>query len=87
MDNLKQLDQTYIASTYNRFPVELVSGKGSLVKDNEGKTYIDMGSGIAVVGLLACVRSHPRLFNQVVVRHIDGLSLSIRRRKSPVAVK
>ena len=48
MDNLKQLDQTYIASTYNRFPVELVSGKGSLVRDNEGKTYIDMGSGIGV---------------------------------------
>jgi len=43
-----ELDQTYVASTYKRFPVEIVSGKGSLVKDSAGKEYIDMGSGIAV---------------------------------------
>lgn len=42
------LDQAYVAPTYKRFPVEIVSGKGSLVKDANGKTYIDMGSGIAV---------------------------------------
>ncbi len=42
------LDKTYIAGTYKRFPVEIVSGKGSLVKDVNGKEYIDMGSGIAV---------------------------------------
>ena len=44
----KELDKTYVAGTYKRFPVEIVSGKGSLVKDPEGKTYIDMGSGIGV---------------------------------------
>ena len=48
MSQIKALDQTYIARTYGRFPVELVSGKGSIVKDTEGKTYIDMGSGIGV---------------------------------------
>lgn len=41
-------DQTYVAHTYRRFPVEIVSGKGSLVQDAAGKEYIDMGSGIAV---------------------------------------
>jgi len=46
--NTFELDQTYIAGTYKRFPVEIVSGKGSLVKDVNGKEYIDMGSGIAV---------------------------------------
>ena len=46
--NTFELDQTYIAGTYKRFPVEIVSGKGSLVKDVYGKEYIDMGSGIAV---------------------------------------
>lgn len=46
--NIKELDSTYIAHTYNRFPVEIVEGKGSLVKDDQGKTYIDMGTGIAV---------------------------------------
>ena len=43
-----ELDQAYIAHTYKRFPVEIVSGKGSLVRDAAGKEYIDMGSGIAV---------------------------------------
>ncbi|MGX8699262.1 MAG: aminotransferase class III-fold pyridoxal phosphate-dependent enzyme [bacterium] len=48
MQNLKILDETYIAHTYARFPVELVSGQGSLVYDAAGKRYIDMGSGIGV---------------------------------------
>lgn len=42
------LDQEYVAGTYGRFPVELVSGKGSIVTDVNGKNYIDMGSGIGV---------------------------------------
>ena len=46
--NTFELDKTYIAGTYKRFPIEIVSGKGSLVKDADGKEYIDMGSGIAV---------------------------------------
>ena len=37
-----------MAGTYGRFPVELVSGKGSVVTDVNGKAYIDMGSGIGV---------------------------------------
>ena len=46
--NTFELDKTYIAGTYKRFPIEIVSGKGSLGKDADGKEYIDMGSGIAV---------------------------------------
>ena len=48
MSDLKTIDKEYIANTYARFPVELVSGKGSLVWDETGKEYIDMGSGIGV---------------------------------------
>ena len=48
MSILQEKDSTYIANTYGRFPVEIVSGKGSVVYDNEGKRYIDMGSGIGV---------------------------------------
>ncbi|MBQ8150035.1 MAG: acetylornithine/succinylornithine family transaminase [Clostridia bacterium] len=50
MSNLQQIDKQYVAGTYNRFPVEIVSGKGSLVYDENGKEYIDMGSGIGVTG-------------------------------------
>ena len=48
MEDVKILDTEYIAHTYNRFPVEIVSGKGSVVVDKEGKEYIDLGSGIGV---------------------------------------
>ncbi|MBR5731247.1 MAG: acetylornithine/succinylornithine family transaminase [Firmicutes bacterium] len=46
--NTKELDAKYIAHTYGRFPLEIVSGKGSLVYDETGKEYIDLGTGIAV---------------------------------------
>ena len=48
MQTLTNKDKTYVANTYNRFPVELVSGKGSYFYDTNGKKYIDMGSGIGV---------------------------------------
>lgn len=48
MHDLKTTDKTYVANTYARFPVEIVSGKGSVVYDEMGKRYIDMGSGIGV---------------------------------------
>lgn len=46
--NIPQLDNTYIANTYARFPVTIARGKGSLVWDADGKVYIDMATGIAV---------------------------------------
>lgn len=46
--NIFEKDSAFIAGTYARFPVELVSGKGSLVKDQNGKEYIDLSTGIAV---------------------------------------
>lgn len=48
MNDLKALDKEYIANTYARFPLEIKNGKGSLVYDENGKEYIDLGSGIAV---------------------------------------
>ena len=46
--NLQERDNTYIAGTYHRFPLSIVSGRGSVVTDENGKKYIDLGSGIAV---------------------------------------
>ena len=48
MNMIMDIDKEYVAGTYNRFPIEIVSGKGSIVKDVNGKEYIDMGSGIGV---------------------------------------
>ena len=46
--NIMDMDKAYVAGTYKRFPVEIVSGKGSHAVDSNGKTYVDMGSGIGV---------------------------------------
>ena len=46
--NIKTIDKEYVANTYNRFDIEIVSGNGSRVYDENGKEYIDMGSGIGV---------------------------------------
>ena len=46
--SITSIDQEYVARTYGRFLVELISGKGSVLTDTAGKEYIDMGSGIGV---------------------------------------
>ncbi len=46
--NIKELDNKYVANTYGRFPVCFTHGKGSRVWDDEGREYIDLGTGIAV---------------------------------------
>ncbi len=48
MSKVQEKDKKYIAGTYARFPVTVTSGKGSVVYDENGKRYIDMGSGIGV---------------------------------------
>ena len=44
----KSIDKQYVLNTYNRFDLELVSGKGSLVYDENSKEYIDLTTGIGV---------------------------------------
>ena len=53
---------TYLFSTYNRYPIVLVRGKGTRVWDDQGKEYLDFVSGIAVCNLGHC---HPRIVDAV----------------------
>lgn len=46
--NIKEADKQYIMPTYGRFDLCIVSGQGSTYYDENGKKYIDMGTGIAV---------------------------------------
>ena len=48
MSRIMELDKEYIAPTYKRYPVCFTEGRGSLIYDEDGKRYIDLGSGIAV---------------------------------------
>ena len=45
---LQQLENTYMAETFSRFPVAIERGEGATLFDTEGKRYVDFGSGIAV---------------------------------------
>jgi len=56
------LDKKYVMQTYGRQPLALKEGKGALVKDFEGKTYIDCFAGLAVnnVG-----HSHPKVVEAI----------------------
>ena len=47
-NEIKQLDNQYVANTYNRFLVDIEKGNGAKLYSADGKEYIDFGSGIAV---------------------------------------
>jgi len=49
--DVKNNDKNYIANTYARADVTFVSGKNSILVGDDGKEYIDFGTGIAVNGL------------------------------------
>ena len=66
MSRLKELDQKYIAHTYGRFPLEIVRGEGSVVYDENGKRYIDMGSGIGVTSFGIA----DRVWQEAVIKQI-----------------
>lgn len=48
MGKIIETDKLYVANTYARFPLEIVSGNGSILIDSDNKEYIDLGSGIGV---------------------------------------
>ena len=47
-NEIMDMDNEYVMHTYGRQPIALVKGKGSVVWDAEGKSYIDCVAGIAV---------------------------------------
>ena len=50
-EELKEMDQTYVMQTYNRFPVDIDHGKNATLYSLSGKEYIDFTSGIGVCSL------------------------------------
>ena len=48
MASIIEKDKNYVANTYARYPIEIISGKGSIAIDSNGKEYIDLGTGIGV---------------------------------------
>lgn len=78
MDNVFLIDKEYVANTYARFPVQIVSGKGSTLKDVNGKKYIDMGTGIGVTALGTANRKWKKAVKSQINRfqHVSNLYYS-----------
>ncbi len=52
MNPIEELEESYGAPAFKKFPLTIVRGKGSVVWDSAGKEYIDFmtGIGVALVG-------------------------------------
>lgn len=61
-ESIVEKDKNYVMQTYTRQPIALESGKGSVVRDINGKEYIDCVAGIAVNNVGHC---HPRVVEAI----------------------
>jgi len=71
----------YVQNTYARYPLTLVSGRGSKVVDDNGRTYIDCVAGIATCSL---GHADPRLVSAVSdqirrLHHVSNLYYTVEQ--------
>ncbi|SFS63732.1 acetylornithine aminotransferase [Marininema halotolerans] len=57
-DKWATLDKTYLLPTYHRLPIAIAKATGNTLVDTEGKSYLDLFSGLAV-NILG--HSHPKI--------------------------
>ena len=67
--DIKQIDKQYVANTYARFDLLLTHGNGSIVYDETGKEYIDLGTGIAVNAFGV----NDRAWKEAVIAQLDKI--------------
>lgn len=77
-EEIKQQEAANIMPTYGRFPVALVSGKGAVARDCDGKEYVDFTSGIGVNSLGYCDEGWVKAVSQqaATLQHISNLYYS-----------
>ena len=73
--SIQARDEAFVANTYGRFPVAIVSGSGASCRDSEGKTYIDLTSGIGVNALGFCDPAWAKAVTEQVgtLQHMSNL--------------
>lgn len=47
-EEIKEKDESFIAGTYSRFQTDIARGEGATLYAEDGRKYVDFGSGIAV---------------------------------------
>src|SRR2546430_1574699 len=68
LEQIMNLERSYLLQNYTRYPLALNRGKGCHVYDVDGKRYLDFISGIGVNSL---GHAHPRITK--VIRQQAGL--------------
>ncbi|TDJ19759.1 MAG: aminotransferase class III-fold pyridoxal phosphate-dependent enzyme [Deltaproteobacteria bacterium] len=62
IDSVRQREAAHFIPVVNRYPVALVEGHGSRVRDADGKEYLDLMAGWAVCNIGHC---HPQLVEAI----------------------
>ncbi len=77
-EEIKNDEQQYMMHTYGRFQTALVSGKGAVAKDVDGKEYVDFTSGIGVNCLGYCDDGWVKAVSEqaTTLQHISNLYYS-----------
>ncbi|OQW98884.1 MAG: aspartate aminotransferase family protein [Desulfobacteraceae bacterium A6] len=78
-NNIVEKAEKVIAATYKRPPIVIEKGKGCMVWDTEGKSYIDFVAGVAVCSL---GHAHPRVVKALcrqadLLFHVSNLYYTI----------
>jgi len=73
--NTTEIFNDHVMATYGRFPLTLVEGQGTRVRDDAGREYLDFCMGIAVCSLGHC---HPRVVEAICAQagkliHVSNL--------------
>ena len=77
-EEIRNDEQQYMMHAYGRFQTALVSGKGAVAKDVDGKEYVDFTSGIGVNCLGYCDDGWVKAVSEQVatLQHISNLYYS-----------
>lgn len=77
-EEIKSDEQRYMVHAYGRFDTALVSGKGAVAKDAEGREYVDFTSGIGVNSLGYCDEGWTKAVSEqaATLQHISNLYYS-----------
>lgn len=88
MIDAKEIEEKYLAKFFYRYPIVASTGKGALLTDNTGKTYVDCmgGYGAAIIGhchplvveaineqTKKLISCHPSLYNETRARALNAL--------------
>ena len=77
-EEIRNDEQQYMMHAYGRFQTALVSGKGAIAKDVDGKEYVDFTSGIGVNCLGYCDDGWVKAVSEqaATLQHISNLYYS-----------